>query len=163
MLVEPGLTESVAFGATPMTVGVSVASYRSSVILFELSGSLNGFSGIRPLYGLSPNLFTHLLRISPASMPNWYDPLNSLVTQNGPVHQNRNFPGMLPIRVWNTKTSLSMPNPSSLPCLFLSINAFCRLCSSSNCSRLAFRCSSSSHNVSSQILSDCISLKCSRT
>ena len=114
MSVGPGSTEPVASGATPVTVVVSMASDRLS-ILHEFFGSLNRFSGIRPLYGFSRKPLTHLLRSSQASVPSWYDPLNYFVTQNGPVHRNRNLPSMLPIRVWNTRTGLLMPIVAPTP------------------------------------------------
>ena len=89
--VVPDTTDSVVAVESP------VAAFPS--VLRGSFGSLNGLFGIRPLYNFSRKPLPHLLSSSPTSAPIWYDPLNSLVTQNGPVHQNRNFPGMLPIRV----------------------------------------------------------------
>ena len=87
----------------------------------------------------------------------------SLVIQNGPVHRNRNFPGMFPIRVWNSRTGFPTSNSFSLPRRCRSTNAFLLLCSSSSCNKLAIRFSSNSSNVASRIRSDSFSLKRSFT
>ena len=87
LFVGPGSTESVASGASPVS--------DRPPVLRGFSGSLNGFLGIRPKYGFNWMSLIHLLRSSLTSVPSWYDPLNSFVIQNGPVHWNHNFLGML--------------------------------------------------------------------
>ena len=69
--------------------------------------------------------------------------MNSFTIQYTPINLNRSFPGMLPIRVWNTKTALPMSNWHSLPFWCLSTNAFQRFWSHSKFQILR-NCSSSS-------------------
>ena len=41
----------------------------------------------------------HFGTFSPASVPTWYVPFLLSIIQYGPVHRNRNFPGINPILV----------------------------------------------------------------
>ena len=87
----------------------------------------------------------------------------SFVIQNGPVHRNCSFLGMLPLQVSNSRTGFPILNSFSLPRWCRSTNAFLLCCSKSSYSKLAIRFSSNSHNVSSQIFSDSFSLRRSFT
>ena len=69
---------------------------------------------------------------------------------------------MLPIRVWNTKTSFSISNPS-LPFQCRLTNVVLRRYSNSICTKLSIRCSSSSHNFSNRTHSNSCPLSYSRT
>ena len=89
------------FGSVRPVVGSSLfrIGVGSSVLRICVGSCLKGLAGICPLYGFSRNPFAHLPTTSPDNVPSWYDPLYSFVIQNGPVHRNRNFPGMFPILV----------------------------------------------------------------
>ena len=127
------------------------------------SSSWTRFFGILPLYGFKRNPLTHFPNISPANVPSWYEPLYSFVIQKGPVHRNRSFPSMLPIRAWNTRTSFPILNSFSLALRCRSTNAFRLRCSSSSCNKLDIRFSSNLYNVASRIFSDSFSLRRSLT
>ena len=79
------------------------------------SGCSNGFLGIGPLYGFNRNPLNHLSNTSLASMSNWYDPLNSLVIQYGPVQRNLAFPASWPSGSGILRRACRSQNPSRSP------------------------------------------------
>ena len=97
---------------------------------------MNGFSGVGPAYGFSRYPLTFCGRVSPASIPSVNVPFSAATIQYGPVHRNRSFPGIFPIRVWNTSTALPISNSSSFLPRWRSTNAFRHNCSSSSAAML---------------------------
>ena len=124
---------------------------------------MKGFGGVGPAYGFDRNPFSFCGSISPASVPSENVPFSAATIQYGPVHRNRSFPGIFPMRVWNTNTAFPTPNFFSFLQRCRSTNAFRHNCSNSSAARLFTRVSPKARSCCKRSCSDSSSCMRSRT
>ena len=92
-------------------------------------------------YGFNMNPFTFCGRVSPARVPSVNVQFSAVIIQTGPVQGKRSLLGVLPMRVWNTSTTLPIANNFSFRLRCRSTKALQHCWSSSRIARLCTRVS----------------------
>ena len=101
--------------------------------------------------------------LPPARVPNTNVPFSAPTIQYGPVQQKRSFPGICPMRVWNTRTTFPISKYFALVPLCQSTNAFHYRYSCSKIAMLWTLSSPSSSSCCKRICSNCLPERRSRT